>query len=106
VLVVVIPEQDVFGFIGSNNFHDWNIHNPGRRVSLAAVRIKKRILLRQDQGKILYLQPLAFEGGRKLMKTPMPVLTHWKSKTHNLAMMMDLNLNEWLTNQIRSSNDK
>jgi len=106
VLVVVIPEQDVFGFIGSNNFHDWNIHNPGRRVSLAAVRIKERILLHQDQVKILYLQPLAFEGRRKLMKAPIAVLTHGKSKTHNLAMMMDLNLNGWLTNQIRSSNDK
>jgi len=45
--------------LASNDIGSWNIHT-GEAVFLLPV-----ILRRPDQGKILNLQTLAFEGGRK-----------------------------------------
>jgi len=64
-VLLVAREQDIFGMLGSNNIHGWNIHTGDAVFVLLAV-----ILRHPDQGKILNLQPMAFGGGRKL-ETPM-----------------------------------
>ena len=58
-----------FQFAWFQNIHGWNIHKQKMRLFVLLAVILRQLV----RGKNLYLQPLAFEGGRKL-KIPIPGL--------------------------------